>query len=145
VTAFTELAVARSRSEPRLCILLVEDDPNDAELVRACLAEAARSGAEIVHAANLREGLLALQTQSIDLTVLDLDLPDSSGFETLERLGAAAGAPVIVVTGNPHPALVAEALKRRAYEVLRKSELDARSLMRIVRRAVRTPDSGPVA
>ena len=69
------------------------------------------------------------------LTVLDLDLPDSSGFETLERLSAAARTPVIVVTGNPHPALAAEALKRRAYEVLRKNELDARSLMRIVRLA----------
>jgi DNA-binding NtrC family response regulator len=116
-------------------ILLVEDDPNDAELVKACLAEAARTGAEIVHAASLAEGLRALKTQAFDLTVLDLDLPDSSGFETLDRLSAATRRPVIVVSGNPHPALVAEALKRRAYEVLKKSDLDARSLMRIVRRA----------
>lgn len=116
-------------------ILLVEDDPNDAELLQVCLAEAERSGAQIVHASSLAEGLRVLDSQTIHLTVLDLDLPDSSGFETLDRIGAAARAPVIVVTGNPHPGLAAEALKRRAYEVLRKSELDARSLMRIVRRA----------
>jgi DNA-binding NtrC family response regulator len=118
-----------------LRILLVEDDPNDAELVQACLADAARSGAEIVHAASLAEGLRALQTQTIDVTVLDLDLPDSCGFDTLDKLGAAARTPVIVVTGNPHPALASEAIKRRAYEVLKKSDLDARSLMRIVRLA----------
>lgn len=118
-----------------LRILLVEDDPNDAELVHACLAEAARSGAEIVHAASLAEGLRVLETQTVDLAVIDLDLPDSSGFETLDKLGAAARVPVIVVTGNPHPALAAEAIKRRAYEVLKKSDLDARSLMRLVRLA----------
>ncbi len=122
-------------SRPRLRILLVEDDPNDAELVQACLAEAVRGGAEIVRAASLAEGLHTLKTQTIHLTVLDLDLPDSSGFDTLDQLGAAARVPIIVLTGNPHPALVAEALKRRAYDALRKSELDAGSLMRIVRLA----------
>jgi DNA-binding NtrC family response regulator len=117
-----------------LRILLVEDDPNDAELAQACLAEA-RSGAEIVHVASLAEALRALDTRPADIAVLDLDLPDSSGFDTLEKLAPAVRGPVIVVSGNPHPALAAEALKRGAYEVLKKSELDARSLMRIVRLA----------
>ena len=135
MTAATDLAFGRMRQDARLRILLIEDDPNDAELVQACLADALRGGAEIVHAASLAQGLRALESQSIHITVLDLDLPDSAGFATLERAGAAARGPVIVVTGNPHPALLPEALKRGAYEVLRKSELDARSLMRIVRLA----------
>jgi len=118
--------------EARLRILLVEDDPNDAELVQACLAEAARGGAEIVRATSLAEGLHVLTTQTIHLTVLDLDLPDSAGFDTLDQLRAAARAPIVVLTGNPHPALVSEALKRRAYGALRKSELEAGALMRIV-------------
>ena len=126
MTSVTELA---------LRILLVEDDPNDAELVQACLAEAARSGAELIHVGTLAEGLRALQIHSFDVAVIDLDLPDSFGFDTLDQFSAAARVPIIVVTGNPHPALVPEALKRRAYEVVRKSELDAVALMRIVRRA----------
>lgn len=126
MTSVTQLA---------LRILLVEDDPNDAELVRACLAEAARSGAELIHAGTLAEGLRALQNHSFDVAVIDLDLPDSFGFDTLDQFSAATRRPIIVVTGNPHPALVPEALKRRAYEVVRKSELDAVELMRIVRRA----------
>ena len=119
----------------RLRILLVEDDPGDAELVQACLEEAERGGAQILRATNLAEGLRTLDEHDIHLTVLDLDLPDSAGFATLERLAAAARGPVIVVTGNPHPRLVEESLKRRAYEVIRKSDLDAASLMRIVRLA----------
>jgi CheY-like chemotaxis protein len=118
-----------------LCILHVEDNANDAELVRACLDDAARDGAEIVRAHSLAEGLQALVEREIDLTLLDLDLPDSRGFETLEKLRAAARGPVIVLTGNPHPLLVSESLKRRAYEVLHKNNLNARTLMRIVRQA----------
>ena len=135
MTLVPEFAISPTREEPGLRILLVEDDLNDAELVQACLAEAALSGAEIVHAGSLAEGLRALETQTFQVAVLDLDLPDSFGLDTLDRFGAAARVPIIVVTGNPHPALVPEALKRHAYEVVRKSELDARSLMRIVRLA----------
>ena len=135
MSAASEAVSSRMRQDVRLRILLVEDDRNDAELLQACLAEAVRGGAEIVHAGSLAKALRVLETQTIHITVLDLDLPDSAGFPTLEKAGAATRGPVIVVTGNPHPALVQEALKRGAYEALRKSELDARSLMRVVRLA----------
>ncbi len=81
-----------------LRILLVEDDPNDAELLQACLGEASASGAQIVHAQSLAAGLRALQAGAIDIVVLDLDLPDSSGFDTLEKLAGVACVPVVVVT-----------------------------------------------
>lgn len=130
-----ELQLEPVREGARLRILLVEDDANDAELVRACLQEAERGGAQILRATSLADGLRALGAQDVHLVVLDLDLPDSAGFATLERMGAAARGPVIVVTGNPHPELLDESLKRRAYQVIRKSELDADSLMRVVRLA----------
>ena len=135
MTAASDLGFGRMRQDGRLRILLVEDDPNDAELVQACLSEAVRAGAELVHVASLAQGLRVLEREDIHITVLDLDLPDSAGFATLEKAGAAARGPVIVATGNPHPALVPEALKRGAYEVLKKTELDAHSLMRAVRLA----------
>lgn len=129
-------ALEALRTEKPLRILLVEDDPNDAELVHAFLEGAADEGAEIMRAHTLAEGLRALKEGEVHLTLLDLDLPDSNGFETLERMRAAARGPVIVLTGNPHPRLVPEALKRRAYEVLRKNELEAHELLRIVRLAL---------
>jgi diguanylate cyclase (GGDEF)-like protein/PAS domain S-box-containing protein len=124
------------QGEQALTILLVEDDANDAELVEARLRHAAADGgARIIRAATLGEGLRALERHNVQLTVLDLDLPDSAGFATLERIRAATQGPVIVVSGNPHPSLVAEGLKRRAYEVLAKNQLDAGMLERIVRLA----------
>ena len=122
------------QDEQALTILLVEDDANDAELVEAHLREAA-GRARVMRATTLDEGLRALQEHEVQLILIDLDLPDSAGFATLERIRAATRAPVIVVSGNPHPELLAEGLKRGAYEVLPKSELDAGMLERIVRLA----------
>ena len=119
-----------------LRILLVEDDPNDAELVRACLDETSPDGVTIVQAASLAAGLRALQAAAIDIVVLDLDLPDSSGFHTLDALAAATSVPLVVVTGHPHPALASEAFKRGACQVLEKTELNAGSLMRVLRLAI---------
>jgi diguanylate cyclase (GGDEF)-like protein/PAS domain S-box-containing protein len=124
------------------CILMVEDDPNDAELIRAYLAEAQRSGAEVLHARTLAEGLRLLESRDVQLTLLDLDLPDSHGFHTLERMRAAAAGPVVVISGNGHPSLVDEVLKRRAYDVIPKHELDAATLRRVLRLATLHQESG---
>jgi len=118
-----------------LRILMVEDDPNDAELIQAYLADARRAGAEVLHARTLSEGLALMQSHEVHLTLLDLDLPDSHGFHTLERMRAAAVGPVIVISGNGHPSLVDEVLKRRAYDVIPKQDLDAATLRRVLRLA----------
>jgi diguanylate cyclase (GGDEF)-like protein/PAS domain S-box-containing protein len=125
-----------------LRILMVEDDPNDAELIRAYLADAQRAGAEVLHARTLSEGLALMQSHEVHLTLLDLDLPDSHGFHTLERMRAAAVGPVIVISGNGHPSLVDEVLKRRAYDVIPKHELDAATLRRVLRLATLHHDAG---
>ncbi len=125
-----------------LRVLMVEDNANDAELLRAHLASASLGGAEVLHARTLAEGLALLQSHGVQITLLDLDLPDSQGLQTLERVRAATSGPVIVVSGNGHPALVDEALKRRAYDVIPKDELDAATLRRVLRLATRQPQAG---
>ena len=125
-----------------LRILMVEDDANDAELLQAHLARTGLGGADILHARTLAEGLALLQARDVQITLLDLDLPDSQGLHTLERVRAAASGPVIVVSGNGHPSLVDEALKRRAYDVIPKDELDAATLQRVLRLALRHQQAG---
>jgi DNA-binding response OmpR family regulator len=78
-----------------LRILLVEDDADDAALMHAYLAEAAGDGAEVLHVRSLGEALRALRAQAVQLTLLDLDLPDSLGFQTLERMRAVAAGPIM--------------------------------------------------
>jgi len=125
-----------------LRILLVEDDADDAELMHAYLGEVVNDGVEILHARSFGEALRAVQAREVHLTLLDLDLPDSTGFQTLERMRALAAGPIVVVSGNGHPSLVEEVLKRRAYDVIPKQELDAATLRRILRLASLQHETG---
>ena len=135
-------ATAVVRVPAPLRILMVEDNANDAELLQAHLARARLDGADILHARTLAEGLALLQSHEVQITLLDLDLPDSQGLHTLERVRAATICPVIVVSGNGHPSLADEALKRRAYDVIPKDQLDAATLQRVLGLAMRHQRAG---
>ena len=137
----SNVLLRQSRAAP-MRILLVEDNADDAELMHVYLGEAVSDGAEILHARSLGDALRALQSQEVHLTLLDLDLPDSTGFQTLERMRALAAGPIVVVSGNGHPSLVEEVLKRRAYDVIPKQELDAGTLRRILRLASLQHETG---
>jgi two-component system phosphate regulon response regulator PhoB len=81
-------------------ILVVDDEPDLLELVRVNLAQA---GFEVVTAATGRDALEAVRSQSPDLVVLDLMLPDLSGTEVCRALRAdpvSARLPVIMLTAR---------------------------------------------
>jgi CheY-like chemotaxis protein len=75
------------RAEP-IDVLLVEDSPSDALLVREALASA---GPELrpVHVDRLAAALDELERRAVEVVLLDLRLPDSTGIATLERMHAA--------------------------------------------------------
>jgi diguanylate cyclase (GGDEF)-like protein/PAS domain S-box-containing protein len=124
-----------SRAGGAPCLLMVEDNANDAELIQAYLSGAREGGASVLHARTLAEGIALARSRDVRVVLLDLDLPDSHGFRTLERMRDAAAGPVIVISGNGHPRLEDEALQRRAYDVIPKHELDAPTLRRVLRLA----------
>jgi signal transduction histidine kinase len=116
-----------------LDILLVEDNPGDVRLIEEMLKEADgdwhgededRSGFDLVHATTLSAGLDQLESGDIELVLLDLDLPDSEGLETLERmLAAVESAPVLVFTGRPEEDLGIEAVRQGAQDYLVKGDV----------------------
>jgi len=90
---------------------VVEDNPGDLLLVRKMLE---REIFDITAAATLSSALEQLRT-IFDIVLLDLDLPDSFGLETLRRLrGCDGSVPVIVLTGRDDQALAEEALGQHA-------------------------------
>jgi signal transduction histidine kinase/DNA-binding response OmpR family regulator len=115
-------------------ILLVEDNPGDARLVRELLREQASH--RITVAPTLREGLEHAAGASFRAVLLDLGLPDSQGLETFTRLQAAAPhLPVVVLTGNDDDEVALRAIRAGAQDYLVKGQLDAASLVRTVRYA----------
>lgn len=81
--------------------ILIADDSSQ---IRECLVqllEAARY--EVVEAANGHEALERLSGQDIDLVLLDLNMPELDGWQTLEQLRLRHPAlPVIVITAQPN-------------------------------------------
>ena len=119
-----------------LAILLVEDDPIFAHLVRAAL-EPSPVGIEwtLSHATTLAEACAATETP--DLILLDLTLPDARGLDTLARVREKfAFVPVILLTGLEDPEIEERALTSGAQDFLGKDELTPRSLRRVVRYAM---------
>ncbi|MFO0670882.1 MAG: response regulator [Polyangiaceae bacterium] len=120
-----------------LQILLVEDSPTDAFLVREALADATTEPLEVSLVTRLADALTALGKSDFDLVLMDLSLPDCDGFPTFERLSACAhGAPIVVLTGQSDDALSLKLLRAGAKDYLVKSELIGRALERALRSAM---------
>jgi PAS domain S-box-containing protein len=115
-------------------LLLVEDNPGDARLVRELLRGV--NGISIDAVDCLSAARARLSAPGIDIVLLDLGLPDSQGLETLARVRSHLPAlPVIVLTGLDDEDLALEAVKAGAQDYLVKGRFDADSLLRAIRYA----------
>jgi diguanylate cyclase (GGDEF)-like protein len=118
-------------------VLLIEDNPGDARLIREMIAEEAGAPFEIECAPRLAQGLERLSAGGIALVLLDLSLPDSMGLETFAKVYAHSPAvPVIVLTGNDDNNLALAAVKRGAQDYLVKGRLDRELLLRSMQYAI---------
>jgi CheY-like chemotaxis protein len=92
--------------EIRLKVLLVEDNPGDAVLVRSALEDASLPLVELVHVKTLHDAVARLKQADIDLVLTDLGLPDSYGFDACARLCANdQHVPVVVLSGRSDPVI----------------------------------------
>ena len=65
----------------------------------------------------------------VDITLLDMGLPDGHGLETVRRAHAAApGVPLIILTGLDDEALAAEAMTQGAQDYMIKGQIESRAL-----------------
>jgi len=80
----------------RSIILVVDDDPRDRELFRLILK---RAGHEVLEADSGRQALQTLMTTRVDLTILDLSMPEMDGLEVLQATKYMAKPKILVVTG----------------------------------------------
>ncbi len=105
-------------------VLLVEDNPGDAELVRMRLRDSRGPPLFLEWQESLEEGLAAYAEQAPDIVLLDLNLPDSNGLETLTTFRARIPAACIVVfTGTDDLETGLAAIRLGADDYLAKSEI----------------------
>jgi DNA-binding response OmpR family regulator len=118
-------------------VLLIEDDPDDALLLKESLAEAGAVNFQLVLAVCLADGLKRTREQVFDVILLDLNLPDSRGLETLSRLRAQAPpAPIVVLTGLDDERLAVTTLQAGAQDYLVKGRANSDLVSRAIRYAI---------
>lgn len=117
-------------------VLLIEDNPGDADLVRLRLGESNPS-LEVSCVSRLEDGIASLQAQPSSLVLLDLNLPDSHGAETFRKLlEKAPDVPVVILSGQDDEGLAAKALHQGAQDYLVKGSVTSAALDRAMRYAI---------
>ncbi len=116
-------------------ILIVEDDEVYSRLSSHRLHSGGNIRYEHTQVKSLNAACEILLHRPFDLILLDLNIEDSSGIETLRRMVKAAGSlPVVVLTGSDDLALAA--LREGAQDYVVKGEEDSRVLTKIIYYAI---------
>jgi signal transduction histidine kinase len=117
-------------------LLIIEDNPGDARLLREMLAEDKSHQSELKHAGSMLEAEKHLKEHLIDFIMLDLGLPDAQGLEAVRRIRLAApDIPLVVLTGMDDDKLAIQSLREGAQDYLVKGQIETRALLRALRYA----------
>jgi len=124
-------------STERLRLLVVEDNPADADFIWESLQEVGSVSFHIESVSRLSAALTRLERRDVDLVLVDLGLPDSQGLSTLQTLrGAVRDIPVVVLTGTDDQELAVAAVRDGAQDFLVKGQFNGRMLNRSIRYAM---------
>jgi DNA-binding NarL/FixJ family response regulator len=121
-------------------VLLIDDDPRFRDY-NAQRLHASPVNYDVVHAATGRSGVDICARQPIDCVVLEIDLPDISGFEVLAQLVPRPYRPeiaVIVLTRFPNQFLLDLAIKNGAQAAYQKREGSEDLLEQCILKAIST-------
>jgi diguanylate cyclase (GGDEF)-like protein len=123
-------------------VLLIEDNPRDATLIREMLRATWSEGLVFSHVERLADATPELLDHGATCVLLDLSLPDAEGLTALEQVSnAAPDAPIIVLTAEADEDLAMRAVQIGAQDCLVKNEIHPQLLRRAVRYAVQRKHS----
>jgi len=118
-------------------LLLIEDNPADVFFVKRMLMDSPFSISNIYEADRLEKGCDFLKKGNIDLTLLDLSLPDSSGLDSLFSIQhTAEKIPVIILTALDDTNTALEAIKAGAQDYLIKGEFNKNLLQKTIQYSI---------
>jgi diguanylate cyclase (GGDEF)-like protein/PAS domain S-box-containing protein len=119
-------------------VLLIEDNPGDARLVKEMLIDAGANQFGLTHVGLISTGLSALlEDQRFHVILLDLSLPDGHGLDAIRQVSAVAPhLPVVILTGLDDETVAIRAVQEGAEDYLVKGQMDSNLLARAIRYAI---------
>jgi serine phosphatase RsbU (regulator of sigma subunit) len=126
-----------NRTDDTISVLLIEDSEADAGLIKAHLAHRSSPRFTLQHETTLRGGLNRLRETVVDIIILDLSLPDSSGLETFLKVREGAhGVATVIMSGTKDDNVALEAVRQGAQDFFSKNEAISESLGRSLQYAI---------
>ena len=120
-----------------ISVLIIEDNPGDARLIEEMLKEAKRARFLFINQTTLSGGLEELLSNKIDIILLDLNLPDCTGLDTISIIHEKVKTmPIIILTGRVDEELAIESLKLGMQDYLVKGKIDPELLERAIMYAI---------
>ncbi len=117
-------------------IILVEDNPGDALIIKEMLKEIYDNNFELHHFQRVDDGVKHLN-KDLDIMLLDLNLPDSQGIETFNTMNNhAPELPIIILTGLVDEDLAINIVSEGAQDYLVKGQIDNQLLSRSIKYSV---------
>ena len=118
-------------------ILLVEDNPGDARLIRELFRDLQGRSFDILTAESFRQAHDRLKEHRVDLALVDLSLPDSHGLDTFRKLAESyPSLPQVLLTGLNDQETAIQAVREGAQDYLLKGEVDGHILIRAIDYAI---------
>ena len=120
-----------------ITVLIVEDNPADARLMREMLDEATGAAFAVLHATRLADAVARLADETVEVVLLALSLPDAHGLDAIVRLHSVAPrVPIVVMSGVSDPALAVAGVREGAQDYLVKGQVKSDDLVRALRHAI---------
>jgi phosphoserine phosphatase RsbU/P len=120
---------------PMTKVLLLEDSRTDALLIKSCL-KTSQLQCSIVVAETVAEAESLLEGD-VDVALIDLNLPDSCGIETVRRIRALRqNLPIVMLSGDSGDETGLQALREGAQDFISKNEFNGSALERSIRFAI---------
>jgi len=124
-------------SNAEVRVLLVDDNPDDVSIIRRLLAQYQRTHFQVLSASSTGNCLTLLETDDVDLLILDYLLPAEDGISFLRRAASLIDLPpVIIVAGQGDHRLVAEAIRSGASDCIYKSAMTSQTLGQAAQQAL---------
>jgi hypothetical protein len=122
----------------KIHVLLIDDDPVDADLTERALSQVGEPGFEVIRAGSLAEAEQRLRESEFDVALLDLGLPDSERDETLAcfRTNSGGKLPIVILTGLANDITALDSLDHGAQDYLSKDDIASELLARSIRYAL---------
>ena len=120
--------------KPINVVLLIEDNPGDARLIREMFYEHGSRGMVLIHVESMRAARDYVARFPVDIILLDLGLPDVQGLDAVRQAHAASPhTPLVVLSGLDDEFMAIQAMQEGAQDYLIKGQIEHRELLRALR------------